>query len=144
MVQWLYSSSRPEVSVKKVHLNILQNSQDNTCARVFFNKVKGLSMERLKCFPVHFAKSLTTSFLTEHFRSLLLMITSMKTHCHYQANICWSSTRLQCNNFTSCKTSSKRKNCYAEDVFKTSSRHVLKTSWRHVLKMSLRHVLKTS
>ena len=29
------------------------------------------------------------------------------------------------------KTSWKTKNCYAEDVFKTSSRHVLKTSWRH-------------
>ena len=39
---------------------------------------------------------------------------------------------LQRNNFssskTSCETSSKTKNCYAEDVLKTSSRHVLKTS----------------
>ena len=50
------------------------------------------------------------------------------------------------------KTSCKTKNCYAEDVFKTSWRHVLKTSWRyvlktsgkHALKMSRRHVLKTS
>ena len=26
----------------------------------------------------------------------------------------------------------KTKNCYAEDIFKTSSRHVLKTSWRRL------------
>ena len=70
-----------------------------------------------------------------------------------------SSTRLQCNNFTSSKTSWRR----LEDVFKTSRktswrrlgrrkivtlktswRHVLKTSWRHVLKTSWRHILKTS
>ena len=35
-------------------------------------------------------------------------------------------------------TSWKTKNCYAEDVFKTSFRHVFKTSWRHVLKTSWR------
>ena len=73
--------------------------------------------------------------------------------------ICWSSTRLQRNNFTSFKTSWRRlegilqdvlktswktKNCYAEDVFKTFWRHVLKTSWKHVLKTSWRHILKTS
>ena len=66
-----------------------------------------------------------------------------------------SSTRLQCNNFTSSKTSWRRledvfktsrktswktKNCYAEDVFKTSWRHVLKTSWRHILKTSSRRL----
>ena len=55
-----------------------------------------------------------------------------------------SSTRLQRNSFTSSKTSWKTKYCYAEDVFKTSWRHVLKTSWRHVLKTSWRHVLKMS
>ena len=38
---------------------------------------------------------------------------------------------------TSCKTSPKTKNCYAEDVLKTSWRHVLKTSWRHVFRMHL-------
>ena len=74
-----------------------------------------------------------------------------------------SSSRLQRDNFTTSKTSWrhlakmswgrledflkaswKTKNCYAEDVLKTSWRHALKTSWRHVLKMSWRHVLKTS
>ena len=58
-----------------------------------------------------------------------------------------SSTRLQRNNFTSSKTFWRRledvlqrrfedvlktKNCYAEDVFKTSWKHVLKTSWGHL------------
>ena len=58
-----------------------------------------------------------------------------------------SSTRLQCNNFTSSKTSWRRledvfktsrktswktKNCYAEDVLKTSWRHILKTSSRRL------------
>ena len=46
-----------------------------------------------------------------------------------------SSTRLQR------KTKNwKAKNCYAEDVFKTSWRHILKTSWRHVLKTSSRRL----
>ena len=30
--------------VKKVFLEILQNSQENTCARAFFNKVAGLRL----------------------------------------------------------------------------------------------------
>ena len=63
---------------------------------------------------------------------------------NYPANICWSSRRLQ--NVSSVtifclprqrfwgrlkdalKTSWKTKNCYAENVFKTSLRHVFKTS----------------
>ena len=60
-----------------------------------------------------------------------------------------SSTRLQCNNFSSSrhlarcledvmKTSWKTKNCYAEDILKTSWRNVFKTSWRPVLKTSWR------
>ena len=59
--------------------------------------------------------------------------------------------RLHRNNFSSSKASSRRlqdvfarclqdifetswktKNCYAEDVLKTSSRHILKTSWRRL------------
>ena len=47
-----------------------------------------------------------------------------------------SSIPLQRNNVLSFKTSWKAKNCYAEDVFKASWRHILKISWRHVLKMS--------
>ena len=64
-----------------------------------------------------------------------------------------SLTRLQRNNFSSSKTARRRlkdvlqirledvleeKNCYAEDIFKTSWRHVFKTSWWHVFKTSWR------
>ena len=40
-----YRSTRQRCSVKKVFLEISQNSQENTCARVFFNKVAGLRPE---------------------------------------------------------------------------------------------------
>ena len=40
------------------------------------------------------------------------------------------------------KESWKTKNCYVEDVSKTSWRHFSKTYWRHVLKTSWKHVLK--
>ena len=70
-------------SVEKVFLEISQNSQENTCARVsFFNKVAGLRPATLlkkrlwhRCFPVNFAKFLT-SFFTEHLRWLLLNFNS--------------------------------------------------------------------
>ena len=55
-----------------------------------------------------------------------------------------SSRRLQDVFKTSCKTSWKTKNCYAEDVLMTSWRHDLKTSWRPILKTSWRPILKTS
>ena len=35
-------------SVEKVLLQISQNSQENTCASLFFNKVAGLSFDELK------------------------------------------------------------------------------------------------
>ena len=61
-------------------LEILQNSQENTCARVsFFNK--GLRPETLfkkilwyKCFPVNFAKVLGTPFPQNTYGRLLLKI----------------------------------------------------------------------
>ena len=59
-------------SVKKMFLEISQNSQENACARVsFLNK-------RLwhRGFPVNFAKFLRTSFLTEHLQWLLLAFQS--------------------------------------------------------------------
>ena len=48
-------------SRKRVFLEISQNSQENTCARVSF-LTKGLWH---KCLPVNFAKFLRTPFLTE-------------------------------------------------------------------------------
>ena len=46
-------------------LEISQNSQENTCARAFFNNVATLLKKRLwhRCFPVNFAKFLGTPFL---------------------------------------------------------------------------------
>ena len=81
----------------------------------------------LKTFSRHVLKTSLTCLQRNNF-------TSSKT----------SSRRLGDVFKTSCKTSWKTKNCYAEDVFKTSSRHFLKTSWRYVLKTSWRHALKTS
>ena len=56
-------------SVKKVFLEIWQNSQKNTSARVFFNKVAGLRpatvlKKRLchRCFPVNFEKISRNTF----------------------------------------------------------------------------------
>ena len=77
-----FRSSRPEVFCKKVLLKISQNSQESTCARVFFyNKVAGLGPSTLfkkipwhRCFPVNFAEFLTTPFLIEHLRCLLLYL----------------------------------------------------------------------
>ena len=65
-------------SVKKVFLEISQNSQENTCARVSLLIVAGLRSATLlkkrlwrRCFPVNFAKFLRTPFLTEHLPWLL-------------------------------------------------------------------------
>ena len=60
-------------SIKKVLLDISQNSQENTCARVpFLNKAAGLRMQFIKkrpwykCFPVNFAEFLGAPFILEH------------------------------------------------------------------------------
>ena len=70
-------------SIKKEFLEILQNSQENTCASLFFNKVAGLGPQACnfinketlaQVFPVNFAKFLRTPFFTEHLRWLLLKV----------------------------------------------------------------------
>ena len=60
-------------SVKKVFLEISQNSQENTCARVSFliklqPKPAALLKKRLwhRCFPVNFVKFLRTPFYMEY------------------------------------------------------------------------------
>ena len=72
-------TSRPEVFCKKGVVRNFSNSQENTCARVFFNKVAGLKPANLlkkrlrhRYFSVNFAKFLEAPFLTEHLRYLLL------------------------------------------------------------------------
>ena len=67
---WCYSNcteaATAGVFLKKVSLDILQNSQENTCARVSFLLKKKLTLlkKRLwrRCFPVNFAKFLRTPF----------------------------------------------------------------------------------
>ena len=68
-------SSRPEVLRWKVFLKISQNSQENTFARVSFNK-ETLLKKRLwhRYFPVDFVKFLRTPFFIEHLWWLVLDI----------------------------------------------------------------------
>ena len=65
-------------SVKKVFLEISQNSQENTCTKVsFLMKLPATLLKETlwrRCFPVNFAKFLRTPFLTEHLRWLLLPV----------------------------------------------------------------------
>ena len=69
-------------SVRKVFLEISQNSPENVCARVsFLIKLQGLKPATLlkkrlwhRCFPVNFAKFLRTPFLIEHLWWLLLVV----------------------------------------------------------------------
>ena len=88
--------------MKKVFLEISQNSQENTCPIVsLFNKAAGLSFfsikKRLwhKCFPVNFAKFLGAPFLYNTFGSLLLKtqwfihnLITYKTNLFSFAGIC--------------------------------------------------------
>ena len=62
-------------SVKKLFLEIFENSQENTCARVScLMKLHALFKKILwyRCFLVNYVKFLRTSFLTEHLWWLLL------------------------------------------------------------------------
>ena len=64
------------VLLKKVFLKILQNSQENNCARASFlinlQAGWGLVFSWHRCFPVNFTKFLGTTFLQSIFGRLLL------------------------------------------------------------------------
>ena len=87
-------------SVKKVFLEISQDSQESTCARVSF-VVRPQPATLLKkgfwhrCFPVNLAKFLRTPFLKEHFRWLLLLLDCFIQYiydCHLLVNcLPWES-----------------------------------------------------
>ena len=76
---WLWMLPNP-CSVEKVFLEISQNSQENTCAKVsFFKKVAGLTPANLlkkrlwhSYFSANFEKFLITPSFIEHLRWLLL------------------------------------------------------------------------
>ena len=88
-------------SVKKVFLEMSQNSQENTCVTVsFLIKLQAESATLLKkrlwyrCFPVDLAKFLGTLFLTEHLRQLLLLgaaswMSSVLISILASLDICW-------------------------------------------------------
>ena len=69
----LSRSSQQRCFMKKVFLEISQNSQENTCARVSFLK------KRLwqRCFPVNFVKFLRTPFLQNTSVRLLLAVVEL-------------------------------------------------------------------
>ena len=67
---YILEAATRDVLWKNVFLEISQNSQENTCSRVSFNKVAGLRSATLikkrfwhRCFPVNFAEFLRTHFL---------------------------------------------------------------------------------
>ena len=66
-------------SVKKVFLEISQNSRENTCARVSF--LIKLQKKRLchSCFPVNSAELLRTPFFIEYLWWLLLQVETFFT-----------------------------------------------------------------
>ena len=93
---YIYLGKRSEAvvqmcSIKKVLLEILQNSQGNTCVSLCFNNVAGLRSATLSkkrlwqwCFHVNFTKFLRTPFVVEYLWWLLLNGPSddvYSTHC---------------------------------------------------------------
>ena len=69
-------------SAKKVFLEISQNSQKNTCARVSFLIKLQASGLWYRCFSVNFAKFLRTLFLQNTFRCCFLKIKIAKVYLH--------------------------------------------------------------
>ena len=59
-------------SIKKAFLEISQNSQENTCARVSYFEIKIPSTQKHRRFPANFVKFLRTPFYIEHLWWLLL------------------------------------------------------------------------
>ena len=83
--QWMASCSRSSLrrfSVKQVFLKTSQNSQENTCARVFQSlRLATLLKKRLwhRCLSLRFTKFLKILFFTEHLWWLLLLFCKRKT-----------------------------------------------------------------
>ena len=76
----------PRCSVKKVFLNISQNSQENTCARVsllitLLNFVKRETLAQVS--SVKFVKFLRTLFFTKHLWQLLLFFSLWRKYFFY-------------------------------------------------------------
>ena len=76
-IYWFnFKSGCLEVFCKKVFLEISQNSQENAYARLWpATLLKKILWQR--CFPVNFAKILSTSFFIEHLWQLVPLIWTM-------------------------------------------------------------------
>ena len=72
--EYCYRSSHQRCSIGNMFLDISQNSQENTCARV--SRPTILLKKRLwhRCFPVNFVKFLRTSFLQNTSGRLFLLL----------------------------------------------------------------------
>ena len=86
-----YKSSHRRRSLKKVFLEISQNAQENTCARVTFlitfqARPATLLKKRLrhKYFPVHFARFLRRYFLQNTSRRLLQLVVNCCKPLHHR------------------------------------------------------------
>ena len=94
-------SSHWRCSVKKVSLEISQNSRENTCARVSF-LIKLLAEAEVtlltkgswhRCFPVNFVKFLRTPFLTEHLRATVSEMKCAKLSSVFLSQVSAAATR---------------------------------------------------
>ena len=85
-------SSYRRCSIRKVFLEISQNSRESTCARVSFliNFIKFIKVIKKRlwhiCFPVNFAKFLRTPFLQNTYGRLLLFRVN-RVSDHYARSI---------------------------------------------------------
>ena len=85
-------------SVKKVFLEISQNSQENACARISFLVTLLKKRPWHWCFPVNFTKFLRTPFYLEHLWWLLLHIFCLhflRIHHDYVFQRVFESVRAQ-------------------------------------------------
>ena len=86
----------PRLFYKKVFLKVSQNSQQNTCQSLFFNKVAGFNLELYqkktlwhRCFSLNFEKILKTPFLQNTSEWLLLNAFLYFSAFQYFSTCCW-------------------------------------------------------
>ena len=87
-----------EGSFRSSLLEISQNSQENNCARVFFNKVTGLKPATLtkkeilaQVFSCEFCEISRIIFFTEH------LWTTASDHCCHRMGASWSNYNCTAN-----------------------------------------------
>ena len=106
MLFWKYRTSSRRCSVKKVFLKMSQNSRENTCWSLFFNKVADLKPATLlqrdsntRCSSLNFAKFLETPFFKEYLRWLLLKIRFLVMNYICEKKHVWRDNKHNSENF---------------------------------------------